>query len=728
MTTKFGPFQLKLKLLLPLAFSILLLVTVYYWLHSRLLQETTHENAITTFHLVQNAYNAEIKSEATTLYEPLEFIVRDPQIQDAILNQNRQALQALAMPIYQRLQQHNNVTHFYFIRPNRTVLLRIHQPARRDDLIDRHTLIEAKKTGKPSFGVELGPLGTFTLRVVFPCVVNGQLIGYVELGKEVNYLIHDLERTFHLKSVVLLDKHFLSQEDWKSGKATFYPNTKWDNLPNHVLVMESLPLGNRVTELLPYLDHEEAAVFHNFKFGGLYYHISSMPLMDAGKGQIGSALLFMDITHERRKVKQDAIKLAIGFLIIGGGVFLIYYLILNRTEQKLANETQARAQNLQDLEKAYSRLKKAQKISRMGDWIYTIASNKLNWSEEARIICDVHTPITPLDDFLVRIHPDDRPAMEQAIQSAINFGPIHNLTYRIRLPNGKEKYFEHHMEVEHDASGTPLTLAWTGRDVTEQKLAELKLQELNRTLEERVAEETRKNIEHERMLTLQGRHAAMGQMIGNIAHQWRQPLTVLGLLIQNLYYDFKGGELTEKELKEYVDKGLRTIERMTTTIDDFRNFFKPSLQAEEFIILKPIEDCLSLIGASLKHNNIEVSITGAQDIKLIGYPNDFSQIMLNLITNAKDAILERKITAGRIDIAVASTGHGVVVSVRDNAGGIVPENLEKIFDPYFTTKESGTGIGLHMVRTIVEQHMHGTITAQNSEEGALFRISLPTDT
>ena len=155
------------------------------------------------------------------------------------------------------------------------------------------------------------------------------------------------------------------------------------------------------------------------------------------------------------------------------------------------------------------------------------------------------------------------------------------------------------------------------------------------------------------------------------------------------------------------------------------DFFKPGRQPETFRPVATIRACLGLVDASLQSSNIDLCISGAEDIELFCYPGEFSQIMLNLISNAKDAMLERKIIPGRIDIAVTRDEINVVIAVQDNAGGIAPGAMEKIFDPYFTTKEKGTGIGLYMTRAIVEQHMHGTIRAQNVGAGARFLIALP---
>ena len=268
---------------------------------------------------------------------------------------------------------------------------------------------------------------------------------------------------------------------------------------------------------------------------------------------------------------------------------------------------------------------------------------------------------------------------------------------------------------------------WILLDIDDHKRAICQLQNLNDTLVKRVEEETAKSLQKERLMIEQARHAAMGEMIGNIAHQWRQPLSILGLVIQNLRYDFSEGRLAQGDLEAYVAKALRAIGQMSNTIDDFRDFFKPSRVAEAFSPVGAINDCVELVGASLKANNVAISIRGAGELELFGYPSEFSQIILNLISNAKDALVERRIARGQIAITVVPDAEGVVVVVQDNAGGIPCRYLEKIFDPYFTTKEKGTGIGLYMARTIVEQHMHGTIVAENLGDCAVFTLTLPRD-
>lgn len=302
-----------------------------------------------------------------------------------------------------------------------------------------------------------------------------------------------------------------------------------------------------------------------------------------------------------------------------------------------------------------------------------------------------------------------------------------------------------------DNEGQPVGLATVSRDITQRKLVEDALQRAHDELEQRVRErteelanalhavqvETAERIEavealreQEQMLIQQSRQAAMGEMIGNIAHQWRQPLNNLGLEIQQLLLCYDLGEFDRESLAKGVGNSMELIQHMSRTIDDFRNYFKPDKEKEEFQVVEVINNTMSLLEGCFNHPKIDVEIVAKEKPVIYGYRNEFAQVIFNILVNARDALVDRRVTDPRVTITL-SNGHGrAAVTVADNAGGISEEIIGKIFDPYFTTKgpQSGTGVGLFMSKTIIENNMGGRLTVRNCGDGAEFRIEVDNGT
>lgn len=235
--------------------------------------------------------------------------------------------------------------------------------------------------------------------------------------------------------------------------------------------------------------------------------------------------------------------------------------------------------------------------------------------------------------------------------------------------------------------------------------------------------------EQQAILAQQTRLAAMGEMIGNIAHQWRQPINALGLIIQDLGGAYRFGELNQDYIDSISTKAMDQIQYMSNTIDDFRNFFNPDKDKKRFSLNESIENAKKIIRQGIHNSAIECTVSISRDIFIHGYKNEFSQVMFNLISNAKDALLENQPSYPWIRITVTSKENKAVITVSDNAGGIDPDILPRIFDPYFTTKEEGkgTGIGLYMAKKIIENHMGGTLQVKNTKDGVAFSIVLQED-
>ena len=250
--------------------------------------------------------------------------------------------------------------------------------------------------------------------------------------------------------------------------------------------------------------------------------------------------------------------------------------------------------------------------------------------------------------------------------------------------------------------------------------------DFNAVLEKRVADEVAQNREKDHLLIQQSRLAVMGEMINNIAHQWRQPLNALGLVLGNLKDAQRFNELSVDYLENQCNEGLRYIENMSQTINDFRNFFRPDKDKDVFSLKKAIQKAVMLVNVSFKSHHIDIVIDAPDDVEMKGFPNEYAQVLLNLMTNAKEAILAKGNNAGCITVKLRKLHDSAQVTVTDDGGGIDEAILARLFEPYFSTKETGTGIGLYMSKMIIENSMDGQITVQNVVGGAEFSIVTPT--
>jgi len=252
-------------------------------------------------------------------------------------------------------------------------------------------------------------------------------------------------------------------------------------------------------------------------------------------------------------------------------------------------------------------------------------------------------------------------------------------------------------------------------------------QEREMTLEKRMGKALRKSNEQQLLMLQQNRLAQMGELISMIAHQWRQPLNNLSLVNQLFLAQLRSGTPDSKAIENFKKRSQSQIALMSQTIDDFRDFFRNQEQQEDFIPLETARKALELIAPVLEKNGIQARIEGSEACRVHGYANGFAQALLNLLNNAKDAMIQKETARGVIYVTVDCDGAYVRLIVEDEGDGIPSEILEHIFDPYFSTKKdrNGTGLGLYMSKTIIEEQMGGTLTAENGDRGARFIITLP---
>jgi PAS domain S-box-containing protein len=373
------------------------------------------------------------------------------------------------------------------------------------------------------------------------------------------------------------------------------------------------------------------------------------------------------------------------------------------------------------------------------------------------------------------IHPDDRHNFEDHLHTISDGGEPEPIDFRIITKDGKQRWISHICRRVIGPDGGDLGRRASNRDITARKAAEeeihqqaiileeevaerqqaqeelqeqaslleeealdrqqaqeslavkqQQLEALNASLEQTIADAVADLRHKDQILIQQGRLAAMGEMIHNIAHQWRQPLNNVGLIVQNLQLSFQDGSLSNDEIDKEISAAMNHIVHMSRTIDDFRNFFSVDKEKHGFVVNNAVSHALDFIGATLVNCNIQVDVQAAEVVTASGFQNEFAQVLLNILSNARDVLVERKIVEPIIRVAITSENGRSVVTVSDNGGGIADHVLPKIFDPYFTTKEQGkgTGIGLYMSKAIIEQNMDGRLTVRNADGGAEFRIEV----
>jgi PAS domain S-box-containing protein len=324
--------------------------------------------------------------------------------------------------------------------------------------------------------------------------------------------------------------------------------------------------------------------------------------------------------------------------------------------------------------------------------------------------------------FMDLIHKQDIANVQVAINAAVK-KDLPNFTFTCRMINAAN-------EIRWISSRVILIKNHTGQvshfygylnDITKIKLSE-------EELKLKVEEELSKNREKDRILIQQNKLAAMGEMLGNIAHQWRQPLNNVSLILQFLRDNYKNKDVSEEKLDKFMNKANKHIEYMSETIDDFRNFYKPSKTQNKFFVNECIDTLLYMVRNQYESDNIKIDFE-YEKIEITNYENELKQALLNILNNAKDALLSKKNIENFyafINISLYKNEEKLKLEISNNGGNIDEKILYKIFEPYFTTKfeTQGTGIGLYMTKSIIETNMKGKIEVQNISDGVKFTITL----
>jgi len=349
--------SLRMRILIPLTIVFVALIaaflTTFFWLQKANEQEERANDA----HAFQQSFEQQLHHDAKLMHSLIELLINggslihSDQLKHAWLHRDRDALLHMIEPLYKKLKVEHGITHFYFTDPDRINFLRVHQPDRFGDRISRFTSIEAQRTGKPVFGIELGPLGTFTLRQVVPWYVEHKLVGYIELGKEIDSIFKSLQETLNLDLVAVIDKQYLKQKQWEGGMRMLGHDFNWDEFPDTATIartLSTLPSGLHHYLSLPSQSQTAASMQLNFK--DHYYLASFIPLLEASGRRVGTMAVLRDRTMAFTAGRKFTIWMFSISIVLGVALWWLFYGILGRigrdialTQKNLAREANRRA-------------------------------------------------------------------------------------------------------------------------------------------------------------------------------------------------------------------------------------------------------------------------------------------------------------------------------------------------------------------------------------------------
>ncbi|MBF0344721.1 MAG: DUF3365 domain-containing protein [Nitrospirae bacterium] len=358
------------------------------------------------------------------------------------------------------------------------------------------------------------------------------------------------------------------------------------------------------------------------------------------------------------------------------------------------------------------------------------AERLLGWQEEELVGKNMHEMIHYQKGDGSRVHKEECP-VERVVNSGNGIWVEDDVFTR---KNG-DMFPVSYVSTPVIEEGRVVASVTAFQDITERKRTanELikkskELEELNITLKDRIREEVERNRLKDHLMFEQSRQVAMGELLINIAHQWRQPLNVIGILVQNVRDAYIYKELSDELLDSSTNTIMGELLKLSGTITAFTDIYNKETDKTEFSVQQAINRGLDFIENHLVSNNIKLETDIIDDILVEGYPNIIIQLIIAVITNSLDVFRERKIEKGCIKIKAMknSEGNKVTLSMSDNGGGIEGEIIDRIFDPYFTTrfKTRGKGMSLYLIKAMIERRMEGTMSVRNTKEGAEFIVEL----
>jgi PAS domain S-box-containing protein len=527
------------------------------------------------------------------------------------------------------------------------------------------------------------------------------------------YLLYTREK---LKNAILTIEHILEHESNLlnslgegvygidlQGKCTFINQTGCDIL------------GYSVDEILGEDNH---LLFHHHHHNGEFYEKRDCPVHQTTKDLIPR-------TVKDWFVKKDGtfvpVKLVITPINENGSYTGAVVAFTDITEKlKIKNE----------LINKEEQLRLAFETTGDGLWDWDLQSNQVFHNGRFQEIMGISgdNVIHTHDILTAFVHPDDKNHVNDLLHSChsgnCDYSSIHRI---VKIDNSIAWIHDRAKVVKRDKDLNPLRIVGSITDITEQKLAQLQLSQLNQSLEQQISEAVKENQKKDYALMQQSRFSSIGELISNIAHQWRQPLNTISIKIMLLSDYYRTNEL-EKDIFNSLSSAItQEINTLSTTIDNFRTFFASTNEPEMINIPETINESLNLLSDQIVNSHVTLKIDSPEEYQLYCVKNEFQHLVIHLLKNSLEIFNERDIASPLVAICVQMDESSLIFTYEDNGKGVAPENIDMIFDPYYTTKFQSRekGLGLYVIKLIIDHHLNGRIIAANTDQGLKFTVTIP---
>jgi PAS domain S-box-containing protein len=692
-------FSLRGRILIPLSVALAALLGVFAFSLYRFQQKQMLRQVESKFASLQELFEGKLESDTNMMGAALDVILRDEQLKAALKAKNRSALLNQTLTLFGQLNAEHGITHFYFTDPDRVNILRVHKPERYGDIIDRFTTLEAEKTEKVSHGIELGPLGTFTLRVVEPWYDGQRLIGYVELGEEIEHITRKLHHVLGVEIYVVIEKKYLDRANWESGMRMLGRDATWNRFPSVVMVDQTLeefpePLAGFLAEE----HHTSMKTGVDTLFNNRHYRSRFIHLNDASGRGVGDMVVMTDVTDPIAQLHTTLLIIGLICLGVGGILFALLLLYVDRVQREMAT---AQEKLIQVTKAVESTSDATVMVDPSGQAIYQNRASLELFGYTVEELNEAGGPQILYVD----------PTLAHEVFDTIQGGNSWRGEAEMRTREGRTIAVALRADVIRGETEKIVGFISIHTDISQRKRAEEQLLQAKQAAE--------------------SANLAKGEFLANMSHEIRTPLNaVIGMTELTL-----DTELT-KEQREYLETVRVSSESLLTLLNDILDFSKieaSQLELDEiyFDLRTTLNRVTDMLAAQAEEGGVELTCHMKPGVPtaLAGDPTRLRQIIVNLTANAIKFTQEGEVTISVETEMEEDSSVFLHFMVSDTGIGIPPDRIDKIFETFkqadgsTTRKYGGTGLGLAISTQLVEM-MGGKIWVESElGKGSTFHFT-----